>query len=259
MQHLELEGRVVLVTGAASGIGLASSKAFAEEGARVVVADRDFEAAEAAAAGIRETGADARAFGVDVASLDELRALFQFVGKTYGKLHVLFSHAGVQGPVGLDVSEEAFDHVIAVNLKSHFFATSFALPLMRPCAPQASIIYTSSTGGLRAGALSPLYGATKAAILMLARSVARQVGGDGIRANAICPGPVETPFSREYARMAGRDDEGYQQTLEASARAIPLGRVAQPDDVAGLTVFLASDRSMYLTGAVIPVDGGMTA
>jgi NAD(P)-dependent dehydrogenase (short-subunit alcohol dehydrogenase family) len=259
MTKLELEGRVALVTGGASGIGLASAAAFAAEGASVIIADRDGDAAEAAARSVRASGGQAAAYRVDVSSLAELRGLFDYVGETHGKLHVLFSHAGIQGPLGMDITEEQFDHVIAVNLKSHFFATNYAIPLMRLAAPHASIIYTSSTGGLRAGALSPLYGTTKAAILMLMRTVARQYGPDGVRANAICPGPVETPFSREFSRMAGRDEAAYRRGLEARGQSIPLGRVGQPDDVAGTTVFLASDKSMYLTGVSITVDGGMTA
>jgi NAD(P)-dependent dehydrogenase (short-subunit alcohol dehydrogenase family) len=180
-----------------------------------------------------------------------------FVDRTYGKLHILFNHAGVQSPVGLDITEEEFDHVIDVNLKSLFFATSFAVPLMRRCAPHASIIFTSSTAALRAGR-SPLYGATKAATLMLMRSVARQLGPDLIRANAICPGPTDTGFARKFASIAGMDDAAYKQTLEASSRSIPLGRVAAPNDVSGTVLFLASDQSMYLTGVSIPVDGGLT-
>jgi NAD(P)-dependent dehydrogenase (short-subunit alcohol dehydrogenase family) len=256
---LELDGRIALITGAASGIGLASAKAFAAEGATVILADRDGDAAETAAAELRWTGRKASAYPVEVASLPQLRAMFDHVADTHGRLHVLFSHAGIQGPLGLDVTEEQFDRLINVNLKSHFFATSYALPLMRLCAPQASVIYTSSTAGLRSGSVSPLYSVSKAAIVMLARSMARQVGPDRIRVNAICPGPVETPFSREFARMAGRDDEAYQRGIQESGKTIPLGRVAQADDVTGLALFLASDHSGYLTGAAIPIDGGLTA
>lgn len=259
MTALELDGRIALITGAGSGIGLASARAFAAEGARVVIADRDAEAAGAAASAIRSDGGEAVAFAVDVGSVGELRGLFDFIATTYGRLNVLFSHAGIQGPLGLDVSEEEFDQVMNINLKSHFFATQLAAPLLSAAAPHASVIYTSSTSGLRAGTLSPLYSTTKAAIIMLARSMARQLGSERIRVNAICPGPVETPFSREYARMAGRDDEAYERGLRASGQSIPLGRVAQADDVVGATVFLASDRSMYLSGVAIPVDGGLTA
>lgn len=259
MSTLQFEGRIVLVTGAGSGIGLASSRAFAAEGARLIIADRDIALAQDAASGIRAAGGDAVAYQVDVGTLLELRDLFDFIASTYGKLHVLFSHAGVQGPLGLHVSEAQFDKVMNINLKSHFFATQFGVPLLRSCAPHASVIYTSSTSGLRAGTLSPLYSTTKAAIVMLARSMARQLGPDKIRVNAICPGPVETPFSREYSHMAGRDDAAYAKGLQASGQTIPLGRVAQPDDVVGTALFLASDLSTYLSGIAIPVDGGLTA
>jgi NAD(P)-dependent dehydrogenase (short-subunit alcohol dehydrogenase family) len=256
---LGLEGRVALVTGGGSGIGLASCRALAAGGATVIVADRDIGAAERGAADVRSAGGRAAAYKVDVCSVPEIRAMFDFVSETYGKLNVLFSHAGIQGPAGLDVSEEQFDDAIAVNLKSHFFATRYALPLMRQCAPHASIIYTSSVSGLRAPKHSPLYGTCKAGLLMMMRSVARQCGPDGVRANAICPGPADTAFARDFAASTGMDEDQYDALLEATSRSIPLGRIAQPSDITGTVVFLASDQSAYLTGAAIPVDGGLTS
>ena len=263
MAGLPLEGRIVLVTGGGSGIGLASTKSFASGGAVVLIADRNGEAADAVAESICCAGGRAKAYEVDVSSVAQLRALFVAIESEFGRLNTLFSHAGVQGGIGFEVNEEEFDRIVAVNLKSHYFATRFALPLLRKCAPHASIIYTASTSGLRAGSHSPLYSATKAAILMLMRSAAKQLGPDQIRANAICPGPVETPFSREFARIARQShslsDTAHNEVLRSSSQSIPLGRVAQPNDVIGLVQFLASDQSIYLTGAAIPIDGGLTA
>jgi len=258
-----LNGRVALITGGASGIGLAAAKALAAEGATVLIADLVRESAERAAQSIRDAGGQSQAYEVDVGSVENLRLLFETIASSHEKLHLLFSHAGIQGGIGFDLTETEFDQIVAVNLKSHFFATNLALPLLRKAAPHASIIYTSSTSGLRAGSHSPLYSATKAGILMLMRSVAKRLGPDQIRANAICPGPVETPFSRDFAQLArgaaSLDETGHQAVLRSSGQTIPMGRVAQPDDVAGLVVFLASDQSTYLTGASIPVDGGLTA
>jgi 3-oxoacyl-[acyl-carrier protein] reductase len=252
---LELEGRVALVTGGASGMGLASSQAFAVEGARVIVADIDGEVAERAAHDIRAGGGDATAHQVDVSSVAQLESMFEWVTRTYGRLNVLFSHAGIQGAMGLDFTEDEFDHSIDVNLKSHFFATRLALPLLR-AVPNASIIYTSSAAGLRSCVPSPTYGATKAAIVSLMRSMAVLLGPEGIRANALCPGGIDTPFSSGFISSSGRNPA---EEAERHKRNIPLGRIGQPSDVAPAAVFLASDQSRYVTGIWMPVDGGLTA
>jgi NAD(P)-dependent dehydrogenase (short-subunit alcohol dehydrogenase family) len=253
---LDLQDRVALVIGGAGGMGLASSRALAANGAQVVIADRDGDAAEQAATAIREDGGQATSFQVDVSSTAQLRAAFDFVATTHGKLNILFSNAGMTGPNRYDVTEEQFDEVFNVNLKSHWFATNYAAPLMRPCAPHASIIYMSSGAGLRAGGRSPLYSVSKAAILMLARSFARELGPDGIRVNALAPGHVRTDFPRKWL---GIGDADYQALVEARNQGIPLRRIAEPEDVAGVVLFLASDLSSYLTGLAIPVDGGLTA
>lgn len=254
-----LKDRVALVTGGSAGVGLACAQAFADEGATVIIAARNIDNAERAANGVRATGGKATAYKVDVSSVAELRSMFDFIGKTYGKLNVLFNHAGVQGPIGLDITEEQFDQTVNTNLKSQFFATTFALPLLRACAPQASIIYTSSTAGARAGKLSPLYGTCKAGTIMLTRSVALMLGPEHIRANAIILGPAETAFSRGYATMAGLDDTKFKAVTAQIDKTIPLGHIAQPEDVAGTVLFLASDQSAYITGTAIPVDGGLLA
>jgi NAD(P)-dependent dehydrogenase (short-subunit alcohol dehydrogenase family) len=249
----ELEDRVVLVTGAADGMGLASAKSFAAEGASLVIADINGEAAIRAAEEIQFSGGNARAYAVDVSSISELQALFRFVEETYGRLNVLFSHAGIQAPLGLDLTEDEFDHVVDVNLKSHFFCTQFALPLMRKCAPEASIIFTSSTAGMLGMPTSPLYSMTKAGIL---RSVAVRLGPEGIRANAIAPGAVQTAFSQKFVEASGMTME---EVAARTAQRIPLGRIGQPTDIASVAVFLASDRSSFITGQTIVVDGGHLA
>jgi NAD(P)-dependent dehydrogenase (short-subunit alcohol dehydrogenase family) len=253
---LQLEGKVALISGAASGMGLASSQAFAAEGATVIVADIDGDRAEQVAQNIRAEGGNATSYRVDVSSVTQIEAMFEWVTQSHERLHVLFSHAGIQGAMGFDFTEEEFDHSIDVNLKSHFYATRYALPLLRETAPEASIIYTSSAAGLRACKPSPTYGATKAAIISLMRSTAVLVGPEGIRANAICPGGVETPFSSGFISKSGRSPD---EQAERHKREIPLGRIGQPSDVAPVAVFLASDQSRYMTGTWIPVDGGLTA
>jgi NAD(P)-dependent dehydrogenase (short-subunit alcohol dehydrogenase family) len=252
----ELEGRIALVIGGAAGMGLASSQVLAARGALVIVADRDGAAAERAAAGIVESGGVATPYQVDVSQMGQIRGLFDHMAKAHGRLNLLFSNAGVTGPDGFDVTGEQFDDVFDVNLKAHFFATNCAAPLMRPCAPHASIIYMSSGAAYRSGGRSPLYAISKSAILMMTRTFARHLGPDGIRVNALCPGHVRTDFPRKWL---GVDDEAYNAMVESRNRDIPLQRIGLPSDVAGVVAFLASDQSMYVTGISIPIDGGQSA
>ncbi len=251
-----LEGKIALVSGGASGMGLASARALAQEGASVVISDRDGAAAERAAAAIRESGGSAKPFKADVSSLAELRAMIDFVRDTHGRLNVFFSNAGIGGARGFDVSEEAFDEAFDVNLKSHFFATSYALPLLKTAAPKASVIFTSSVRGLRASGDTPLYCMSKAAIVMMARCMALQFAESGVRVNTICPGAVDTDFPRNWM---GLSEEQHQAMRKNSVAKIPLKRIGQPEDVASLVCFLASDQSSFLTGTAIPIDGGGTA
>ncbi|GAA1840101.1 3-oxoacyl-ACP reductase [Pseudonocardia ailaonensis] len=254
-----LKDSIALVTGGASGMGLASAQRFAEEGATVVVADLDLAAAEAA---VKEIGRDSRAVQVDVGSVDSLRAMFSYVEQEFGRLNVLFNHAGVPGPPGLELTEEQFDRVVDINLKSQFFGTSLALPLLRKAAPRASIIYTSSISGLMGAPSSPIYGMTKGGTQILMRSVAKQLGPEGIRANAICPGPTNTPMLRTFVDpdRAGMDEgDEYEKQVAARAARIPLRRAAEPGDTAEVALFLASEESRYVTGTWIPVDGGLSA
>ena len=256
-----LRDRVAIVTAGASGMGLASAKAFADEGAQVVVADLDGQAAEAAAAEITAAGGRARPFEVDVSSVEQLRALFAFVESELGELHVLFNHAGIPGGRGIDLSEEEFDRTVAINLKSQFFGTQLAVPLLRRAAPHASIIYTSSTSGLVASPNSPIYGMTKGGTIIFMRSMAKALGPSGVRANAICPGPTNTPMLRVFTdpERSGLSEEHYVQQLEKRAAAIPLRRTGEAGDIASVALFLAGDESGFVTGVAIPVDGGMLA
>lgn len=257
----KLDGRVAVITAGASGMGLESAKLFAANGAKVVVADLDGAAAQRAVDEIGSAGGQAWAFEVDVASVDRLRELFGFVEKEFGELHVLFNHAGVPGPPGIGITEEQFDRTVAINLKSQFFATQFALPLLEKTAPHASIIFTSSTSGLVGAPTSPIYGLTKGGTLILMRSIAKQQGPKGIRSNAICPGPTDTPMLRVFTdpQRSGLSEEDYAKQLTARASAIPLRRAGTPQDIASVALFLASDDSSFVTGASVPVDGGMLA
>jgi NAD(P)-dependent dehydrogenase (short-subunit alcohol dehydrogenase family) len=260
---MRLQDRVAVITAAGSGMGQASARLFAAEGAAVVVADIDLAAAERTVALIRSDGNDHGSFAhqVDVAKVVALKELFAVVGERFDKLDVLFNHAGIPGPNGLDITEEEYDRTLDINLKSAFFATSLALPLLRAAAGKGSIIYTSSTSGLSGAPTSPIYGMTKGGLLILMRSVARQVGPEGIRANAICPGPTDTPMLRVFTdpNRKGQDESSFKSGMANRINNIPLRRAGAPEDIANAALFLASDESSWVTGVSIPVDGGMRA
>jgi NAD(P)-dependent dehydrogenase (short-subunit alcohol dehydrogenase family) len=233
-------------------MGLASARALAAAGHIVIITDRDGEAAKRAAEAVNAQGGEAIAYEIDGSSVAQLKTMFLFIEKRYARLNVLFSNIGMRGPLGLDMTEAQFDEVIDVNIKSHFFAAHYAVALMKLCAPHASIILMASAGSLKAGGRAPLYNISKAAIPMMARSLARELGPAGIRVNAVCPGSIETGFPR----WSTFTPEGRKAMIEEIKQNIPLGRIGQPDDVASVVAFLASDQSMFMTGASIPIDGG---
>ena len=251
-----LADRVALVIGGASGIGLASGLAMAQRGACVLLADKEGSAAEAAASQTDPLPGKVEAFQTDASSTDDLRELFSYVDRKFGKLNILFCNVGATGPNEFDLTEEAFDAVIDLNLKSHYFATNLAAPIMRRCAGEASVIYMSSAAALRAGSPSPLYSISKSGVLMMMRCFARELGPDGIRVNAVCPGHIVTRFSRNWLNLPDAD---YRKAIEDRARRIPLGRVGQVQDVANVVTFLASDQSGFITGQAIAIDGGASA
>lgn len=257
-------GRTVIVTAAASGMGRASAERFAREGAHVYVVDLDPAAAVGVADAIVAAGGRAAGVGLDVTHLDGWRSLLDRVDSERGELHVLYNHAGVPGPGGLDLSSDQFDLIVDVNLKSAFMATKLALDLLERAAPHACVLYTSSTSGLVGAPSSPLYGLTKGGIVSLMRSAAKLLGPRGIRCNAICPGTIATPMLYEFAtRGAPPGSVPKRQVDEAldqlAATQIPLRRLGTPDDVAGAAAFLASDDAAFVTGVALPVDGGWLA
>lgn len=247
-----LAGKVAVVTGGASGIGRASAERFAAEGARVVVADRNGELAEKVAATIAERGGEASAVAVDVTRTAEVQAMVAAAEQRYGGLDVLFNNAGVPThprPVEA-TTEEDWDLAMAVNAKGVFLGCRAAVPALRRRGG-GSIIITSSIMGLRARPGFTAYAASKAAVIQLARTLALELAPDGIRVNCLAPVATDTPMLSAFIGDAD-PDEGRR----AFVAGIPLGRLAAPTDVAAAAVFLASDESSFITGAVIPVDGG---
>jgi NAD(P)-dependent dehydrogenase (short-subunit alcohol dehydrogenase family) len=251
---MDFEGQVALVIGGASGMGLASARELAGRGAQVVIADRDGLAAVERAEAMKGEGLAVVAHELDARSTAERARLFEYVEATYGGLNVLFNTVGSHGPAGLDHDEQAYDETFELNVKVHYYTLLDALPLLRARAPKACALLMSSAGGLRYGGRSPLYATTKAAVIMMAHALARELGPAGIRVHALCPGPVDTPFGG-----SDRDAASRAEGLAAFAREIPLRRVAESDDVGRVVGFLASDAGAYLTGLTLPIDGGLLA
>jgi NAD(P)-dependent dehydrogenase (short-subunit alcohol dehydrogenase family) len=256
---MRLSDRIALITAAGSGMGRAAAELFAAEGATVVVADLSETAAQETVASIESAGGSALAVQCDVSEVSALERLVALVKKRYGVLHVLYNHAGIPGAGGLEMTEAEFQQSIDVNLKSAFFGTSLAMPLLLKAGGTASIIYTASTSGLVGSPLSPLYSLTKGGVVLLMKGVALRYAKQGVRANAICPGPTATPM---LAQFFGRGADAAQMEAEIPAfleTAVPMGRAAQPEEIAHAALWLASDESSYVTGVALPVDGGYTA
>ncbi len=249
-----LEDRTALITGAASGIGREAALLFAQEGANVVVADLDAAAGAETVAAIERAGGRTRFVAVDVAVADQVEAAVAEAERAYGALHVLFNNAGVfsaddGSPV--DTREEVFDRVLAVNLKGVFLGCKFGIPaLLR--AGGGTIVNTASFVAVMGAATSQIaYTASKGGVLAMTREIAVEYARRGIRANALCPGPVNTPLLQDLL-------------AEPAARArrlvhVPMGRLAEAGEVARAALFLASDESSYVNGATFLVDGGITA
>jgi NAD(P)-dependent dehydrogenase (short-subunit alcohol dehydrogenase family) len=256
----ELEGKVAIVTGGASGLGEGLARRFAAEGAKVLIGDVDRDAGDALAADI---GADAHFVEADVSDLDQVSGLVTTAVEHFGGLHVMVNNAGVSGTMHrrfLDDDLADFDKVMAVNLRAVMAGTRDAARHMRDHGG-GSIINLTSIGGIQAGGGVMTYRASKAAVIQFTKSAAIELAHYEIRVNAIAPGNIRTNIVRKSA--AGEDLEKLEQfedTIRAQMRADrPLKREGTVEDVAEAALYFATDRSRYVTGTVLPVDGGTSA
>lgn len=253
-----LEGKVAIVTGAAGGIGRATSLRFAAEGASVVLVDLPSTALDDALKAVQEAGGSSIAAPADVSSAAEVERYVETAVKRFGGLDILFNNAGIEGHIGsmLTYPEETFDRVIAVNLKGVWLGMRAAVPRMRQRGGGA-IVNTSSIAGLRGSAQLFAYNASKHAVIGMTRSAALEFGRDHIRINAIAPGPVDTRMMRSLER--GTNPDAPEEARRIYETRAPLQRYADPAEVAALVTFLCSDQASYVSGAVYPIDGGYTA
>ncbi len=249
--------RVALVTGGASGIGLATAGRLLEEGAAVVIADRDGDAGEAAAAALRGRGLERVAFTrCDVTRGDEVRALVETVAAHYGRLDVLFNNAGVFEPGEVhEVAEEAWDRQLDVNLRSVYLVSRQVVPVMLTQGGGA-IVNNASVAALVGDVASAAYCASKGGVALLTKAMALDYAPRGIRVNAICCGEIDTPLFEREAAQWGMGVEEFRAELDAQH---PIGRIGRPEEAAAAVAFLASDDASFITGVLLPVDGGYAA
>ncbi len=242
-----LKGKIALVTGGTSGIGLATAKRFVGEGAYVFITGRrDRELAAA----VKEIGRNVTGVQGDMSSLGDLDRLFAQIKREKGKLDVVFANAGVAkyAPFGR-ITEDDYDSIFDVNVKGVLFTVQKALPLM---PDGASVILNASVVASKGLIANSVYSATKAAVRSFARTWTTDLKDRRIRVNAVSPGPIDTPGLNDLAASAG----GGEQRLKTIASGVPLGRLGRPDEIAKAVVFLASDDASYVTGAELFVDGG---
>lgn len=242
------KGKVAIVTGGASGIGLATAERLASEGAAVAIVDRELAAANVAAESIRGPAGRGKGFAADVTSRDQLASVFAAASKMFGRVDVVVNSAGVIARGNLEeTSIEEWRRVLEIDLSSMFYSASAALPLLR-AAGGGSIVNIASVAGLR-GAVNVAYVAAKGGVISLTRQLANELAKDRIRVNSISPGFTSTPLNQTL-RDAGAERYWTDR--------IPLGRYGAPEEIAAACAFLASDDASYVTGFDLVVDGGLS-
>lgn len=254
---MKLQGKVAVITGAGSGVGEASAKLFAKEGAKVVVVDIKTETGKEVVKQIKENGGEATFLRADVSLAADAENMIQTAVKSYGRLDILFNNAGLPGEKFEETTEEKWRRVLDVNLTGPFLACMYAVPVMKKQGG-GNIISTASIAAMKAGGRSPAYNASKGGLLMLTKGLAFTLAKFNIRVNCICPGSVDTNLTDAFMDYPKTDEERRKRQATRVAK-IPMGRAASPEEIASVALFLASDDSSYITGVALPVDGGKIA
>ena len=250
-----LEGKIAIITGAGSGIGRASAKRFAAEGAKLVIGDKT-EAVHETAKMVADAGGSVTALQIDAGIEADVKKLVETALSTYGGLDVAFANAGIGGGMAgiFDLTPEEWTEILRVNLIGPWLMAKHAGKAMADAGKGGSIILTASVAGIRSGAGGPAYSASKAGVINLAKVTAQQLSETGVRCNAICPGLTETGMTKPTFDYAKSKD-----VMHKVGRLNPLRRAAQPDELANVALFLASDQASYVNGQAIAVDGGLSS
>jgi 3-oxoacyl-[acyl-carrier protein] reductase len=253
------DGKVAIVTGGAQGMGRATARAFSREGAHVTIADVDAAAGGSAIEAIRAEGGRAHLVVGDVARSNECQRVVCETVEQFGGLDVLFNNVGIQPQASYsnveDTSEETWDRILDVNLKSYFLMSKYALPELRRRGGGA-IINNASVQGLQSQRGVPAYAASKGGVLSLTRQMAVEYAWEHIRVLAVCPGTIDTDMVRA---SAAREPDGVEAALVRYGKSHPIGRIGTGEDIANVVLFLASDKASFMTGEYVCVDGGYMA
>ena len=259
---MRLKDKIGIVSAAASGMGRAGALRFAREGAAVGVVDVDKAGVESVVQEIEAAGGRAIALVADLTRDDESARIVKDTAAAFGGLDFVWNHVGHPGPAAIEGVELAdYELAMTLNLRTVLITTETALPEMR-ARGGGSLLYTASTSGLQGSQFSPIYSAAKHGVVGFVRALAKRYAKDGIRANAICPGPIDTPMLRTFVARpdqqstAGMDKEELVRTRGGQT---PMGRPGRPEEVADAALFLLSDEASFVTGVALPVDGGVTA
>jgi len=252
---MKLEGKVALITGAATGIGRAAAILFAKEGAKVVIADINEKGANETVQTIRNDRGDAFFTYANMVNIVDLEKMVKTTVALCGKLDIFYHNAGIAGPGRIErTTEEAYDQIMAIHLKAGFFGAKFAAPEIKK-AGGGSILFTGSGLGLRPSSQSPAYSVSKAGLVMLTRALAVALAKDDIRVNAVCPGPIaSTPL---WQGVLARNPEIVpEEYTQMNIQIRPIKRLGTPEEIAQAALFLVSPEASYITGVALPIDGG---
>ena len=244
----DLTGKIALVTGASRGIGEAAAKLLAQQGAHVIISSRRQEGCEEVAGRIRDEGGQATAFACHIGDPEQIETLFEHIRQEHGRLDILVNNAAANPYYGhiTDTDLGAFTKTVEVNIRGYFFMSVNACKLMKENG--GAIVNVASVDGVRPGDKRGIYSITKSAIIQMTKAFALECGPDNIRVNALLPGLTETKFAGALT--------GNEEVLNSWLKQMPLGRYAQPGEMAGAILFLASPASGFATGSILPVDGG---
>ncbi|MBV9861093.1 MAG: SDR family oxidoreductase [Alphaproteobacteria bacterium] len=262
---MRLQGKIGIVTAAASGMGRAGALCFAREGAAVGVADIDEAGVEAVVAEIAAAGGRALALPGDLRQDAFAREIVRRTANAFGGLDFVWNHVGHPGPAAIEGIEMAdFELALDLNLRTVLVTTEAAIPEMRARGGGA-LLYTASTSGLVGSAFSPVYSMAKFGVVGFVRSLAKRLAPDRIRVNAVCPGPIDTPMLRVFVarpdqqQPAGENAQDKEALIVRRSQQVPMRRTGRPEEIANAALFLLSDEASFVSGAALPVDGGATA